>query len=52
MAHRVSQWFDDDPSRGEQEATPQPKSVYSKLSECQVTPVRACLSKPFSIQTK
>jgi hypothetical protein len=38
MDHRWparSQWVDDDPSRGEQEATPHPISVYSKLNDCQ-----------------
>jgi len=35
MARKACQWDDDDPSCGEQAATPHPISVYSKLSDCQ-----------------
>ena len=37
MARSASQWGDDDPSRGEQAATPHPISVYTKLNDCQVS---------------
>src|SRR5688572_1251316 len=42
MARRASQWIDDDPSCGEQEATPHPISVYSKLNDCQVKATVIC----------
>src|SRR5215217_4297154 len=35
--HVAYQWFDDDPSCGEQAATPHPISVYTKLNDCQAS---------------